>query len=359
MPTLVTHGNANAGHLRSYATEVESKEFTGGKSGYGESIKHVVDKLGLFYDLSTLLSPRSLTSTPSPLVPPLGTFLNNPTLTSTPNLHPYLQPIYQEEASELQLCVLHTLGAKPSLAISKPGHSGYEVICNNEDDMVRRVLANAEVEGKVGKDEIEGIASGLNGIEYKPGEAGMLGLKLGVQKYSLLKIGPFRDYYDYVACEKLNGGKDDVDVLATVEVGNGKFGDGRGMLFYAEVLERLDSTSGGRGGEVRDAARGVIKTGLGLGSIGVDLKGRIERARVLGGIEGEFKDWYKRVKDAEASQGSAPSAGDNDEGSKDELEMAFEEGKEVCDVWCLEKEGWEGCKEEVAKCFEGIEGAER
>ncbi|GMH65996.1 hypothetical protein TrRE_jg1081 [Triparma retinervis] len=65
----------------------------------------------------------------------------------SPSLHPFLEPLYTCP-SGLTLCYLHSLSACPKLAVSREdGRSGFDVVCNDEGAMVRRLISHVEMEG--------------------------------------------------------------------------------------------------------------------------------------------------------------------------------------------------------------------
>jgi hypothetical protein len=92
--------------------------------------------------------------------------------------------------------------------------------------------------------------------KYEAGSVAKLGY--GVEKYVLLRVGPFPDLYETMALNHLSR-KDTESSLIAAEANNGKFGGfGSTFAFYAKLLSSLPQ----RAEEARDAARMCVRMPL-------------------------------------------------------------------------------------------------
>jgi len=115
----------------------------------------------------------------------------------------------------------------------------------------------------------EGLGSGTlaeQGLDtpYEPGSVAKLGY--GVDKYVLLRVGPFPDLYESLSLQHLAKG-DESSALIAAEASNGKFsGFGSTFAFYARLLSKLPN----RVDEARDAARVCLRLPLSTAGMTVD-----------------------------------------------------------------------------------------
>jgi tetratricopeptide (TPR) repeat protein len=89
-----------------------------------------------------------------------------------------------------------------------------------------------------------------------------LSFRYGVDKYVLLRVGPFADIYESLAIAHAERGDKSSALIAAEAASNKNSGFASNFLFYARLLESFD-----RSEEARDAARICLR--LPLSSIGL------------------------------------------------------------------------------------------
>ena len=212
------------------------------------------------------------------------------------NLHPHLLPLAKSKSSGHVVCALRRWYADesetfdtPSL-LSRPwpivesavGMPGMRLLSLNSEHLMRRIAADADVNNG-GDDVVEIYNDGLgNGRlseksmdePYVQGSVTKLGY--GLDKYILLRVGPFPDLYETMSNIHLS--KNDIkSSLIAAEASNGKFGGrfGSTFVFYAKLL-----ASQQREEESRDAARMTLR--MSLSTMGLTRKDYVDVARMTG-----------------------------------------------------------------------------
>jgi hypothetical protein len=194
------------------------------------------------------------------------------------NLHPYLYPICQSAATGHLLCAYRNADVELSftsprqddawpLVEAKIGGPGMHLVALSSEHLMRRIICQVDYnqENTVG-DSIELYNQGLGQGQLVPSfAAGTLDtpyvagsvaqLKLGVEKYVLLRVGPFADLYQQLA--RAHFAKQDVaSALIAAESANAKMpGFASHFLFYARLLNQMPK----RHEESRDAARQCVR----------------------------------------------------------------------------------------------------
>jgi hypothetical protein len=103
-------------------------------------------------------------------------------------------------------------------------------------------------------------------------------LGYGLEKYLLLRVGPFPDLYETLSIQHLARG-DESSALIAAETSNGKFtGFGSTYASYARLLSQLVPN---RTEEARDAARACLR--LPISTVGMTLED-IRQVAILAGI---------------------------------------------------------------------------
>lgn len=204
------------------------------------------------------------------------------------NLHPYLFPICQSKATGNLVCAYRNPATEKSSARTpwpiveaKIGGPGVQLLALNSEHLMRRIVCEFDFAG-VHPDLValynEGLGQGLLqeralDTPYVPGSVAQLGY--GVDKYVLLRVGPFADLYERMARQHYARG-DEASALIAAETANGKLsGFGSTFRFYARLL----SSFAHRAEETRDAARMCLR--LPLPTIGMQAAD-LEEVALLG-----------------------------------------------------------------------------
>jgi len=227
------------------------------------------------------------------------------------NLHPYLFPIAQSQSTGNLVCAYRNpmaeigsdqqspAGASDNtskrrynqqhhpwpIVEAKLGGPGLQLLSLNSEHLMRRIVCELDFAGAhddSASDHLvqlynEGLGRGtvVSSLDtpYEPGSVAQLGY--GVDKYVLLRVGPFPDLYQSMARQHFAKG-DESSALIAAEAANGKLpGFASQFRFYARILSSFPN----RQEETRDAARMCLR--LPLPTIGMDL-GDFEEVAVLG-----------------------------------------------------------------------------
>uniref|UniRef100_A0A7R9W7P8 Selenoprotein O n=1 Tax=Pseudictyota dubia TaxID=2749911 RepID=A0A7R9W7P8_9STRA len=209
------------------------------------------------------------------------------------NLHPHLYPIARSSKTGHYVCALRrayaddaeydsSTGQPWPIVESESGGPGMRLLALNSEHLMRRIAAEADDSGdKDGVVDIynDGLGEGKlkdAGLDtpYEAGSVEKLGY--GLEKYTLLRVGPFPDLYAAMARQHAAKG-DEQSSLIAAEASNGKFtGFGSTFAFYARLLASLPQ----REEEAKDAARMCLR--LPIPSMGLDLHDFAEVARLAG-----------------------------------------------------------------------------
>eukprot|EP00934_Nitzschia_sp_Nitz4_P003630 Nitzschia sp. Nitz4//scaffold350_size17454//5085//6397//NITZ4_008818-RA/size17454-augustus-gene-0.23-mRNA-1//1//CDS//3329548868//3620//frame0 len=196
---------------------------------------------------------------------PADRFTTNEGRQEFANLHPHLYPLAQSKSTGNLICGLRqprepdqkeNNGPWPIMESTLEG-PGMRLLCLNNEDLMRRIVCECDFSGE-NTDLIGVFNSGItNGFPpYERGSVEKLGY--GVDKYVLLRVGPFADIYHALALEHEKKGSEQ-SALISAEAANGKLtGFGSTFLFYARLLSRFPN----REDETRDAARNCLRLPL-------------------------------------------------------------------------------------------------
>uniref|UniRef100_A0A7R9ZLM0 Uncharacterized protein n=1 Tax=Craspedostauros australis TaxID=1486917 RepID=A0A7R9ZLM0_9STRA len=287
------------------------------------------------------------------------------------NLHPHLHPIARSKSTGNYICALRRAfaeeGASSTMYASsnkapwpivetKLGGMGMKVLALNSEHLMRRIVCECDFAG-TGDEIIASYNEGLGqeqlndaalDIPYQRGSVEKLGY--GVDKYVLLKVGPFSDIYESLALGHAKGG-DESSSLISAEAANGKMtGFGSTFRFYARLLRSFPN----REEEARDAARMCLR--LPLPSIGMEMDDFREVA-VLGqlaedadsddDVRSKLQSMYQSYVDHEkddphASQGKTPES------------MAIDEANYLIDTTALKGGEWKEIRSDLAKIYSSV-----
>lgn len=206
------------------------------------------------------------------------------------NLHPYLFPIAQSRSTGNLVCAYRNPMTEESdkghpwpIVETKIGGPGMQLLSLNSEHLMRRIVCEldfAQTDADLVQLYNEGLGKGLSVVKeasldtpYEPGSVAQLGY--GVDKYVLLRVGPFPDLYQSMARQHFKKG-DEQSSLISAEAANGKLpGFASTFRFYARLLSSFPN----RQEETRDAARMCLR--LPLPTIGMDVCD-FEEVAVLG-----------------------------------------------------------------------------
>ncbi len=292
------------------------------------------------------------------------------------DLHPHLHPLAKSSSSGHIICALRRAYAddvpeydSPSLHAPWPivesavGLPGMRLLALNSEHLMRRIAADADANSSGGDDAsssssriVDMYNHGLgNGrisdksldMPYISGSVNELGY--GLDKYILLRVGPFPDLYETMSNTHLSRG-DEKSSLIAAEASNGKFGGfGSTFAFYAKLLASLSPK---REEECRDAARMTLR--MPLPSLGLTRKDYVDVAKMAGianqNDDGDVAlrkmlDMYEKIREHEKD--------DNSRDGKTSQQTAIENANYLLDVACLTGRKYGELREEIAKIYRG------
>jgi len=276
----------------------------------------------------------------------------------TYNLHPHLFPLAKSIKSGHFICGLRRHADASSdgpwpIVESAIGARGMRLLAMNSEHLMRRMAAEADFSGNPDIVQLYNAHLGqgilkekLLDIPYTPGSVEKLGY--GLEKYVLLKVGPFPDLYESMAMSHSAKG-DEASSLIAAEASNGKFsGFASTFKFYARLL----NTYPNREDETRDAARICWRVPLStLGMSDDDFK----EVAVLGKVAQEtdsmdevlakMQIYYQKLRQHEDEDPGAS-------GGKTPEQSAIDEANYFLDTISLSKTcNWSDARHELAEMY--------
>jgi hypothetical protein len=289
-------------------------------------------------------------------------------------LHPYVYPLARSSRTGNLICAYCSLPldvtAPWPIVESAVNAAGVRLLALNSEHMMRRIVAQADNEAqnsdtthqpaKTNQQQIlelynDGLGKGLlkdAGLDapYVPGSVAKLGY--GLDKYVLLRVGPFPDLYQNLSSQHL--GKGDVQAaLIAAESSSGKLpGFASTFLSYAKLLQSLPN----RGEESRDAARNCLR--MPLWTVGMAIED-VKDVAVLGHVADEkdsienvlrkLETVYEKIKSAESESGNVP--GDTTGAAQSPAQVAIEECQAVLNRAVLQQKPWNEVRSNVAQIY--------
>jgi len=284
------------------------------------------------------------------------------------NLHPHLYPLARSKASGNLICALRRAYADDAsewyvnsskapwpIVEAKVGGPGMKLLALNSEHLMRRIVCEVDFEGG-DKSIVELYNEGLGqntiadealDTPYEVGSVEKLGY--GVDKYVLLRVGPFPDIYESLALGHAERG-DESSSLISAEASNGKIsGFASGFLFYGRLLSSYDN----RDEEARDAARMCLR--MPLPSIGMTIDD-FREAAILGQLAEEsdsdaevlakMQRMYEKIRESElddtSNQGKTPE------------QMAFDEANYILDSVALTGGEWSAVRPKLAEIYTSV-----
>lgn len=280
------------------------------------------------------------------------------------DLHPHLLPLARSQSTGNVICALRRAYAddagydSPSLASPWPivesavGLPGMRLLSLNSEHLMRRICADADanLEGDDAQRILElyndGLGSGSLGamdVPYEMGSVEKLGY--GLEKYVLLRVGPFPDLYETMANQHLSRGDEESSLIAA-EASNGKFGGfGSTFAFYAKLLSSLPN----REEECRDAARMCVRMPLpSMGLTVSDFATVSKMAQYADAADNtetalqKLRDMYENIREHEQ---------DDNNGDKSVKQTAMEDANYLLDIACLTGQKYGEVRGEIANIY--------
>lgn len=285
------------------------------------------------------------------------------------NLHPHLFPLARSKTSGNLICALRRAYADDAtewyvnssnapwpIVEAKVGGPGMKLLALNSEHLMRRIVCECDFEG--GNEslvELFNTGLGQNAIADKsldtPYEAGSVEkLGYGVDKYVLLRVGPFPDIYESLALGHAERGDESSSLIAAEAANSKTSGFGSGFLFYARLLASCPN----RDEEIRDAARICLR--LPLPSIGMTIDD-FREAAILGQIAEEsdsdeevlakMQRMYEKIRESEqddptGQQGKTPE------------QVAFDEANYILDNVALTAGNWAEVRPKLAEIYNSV-----
>lgn len=193
-----------------------------------------------------------------------------------------------------------------------------------------------------------GLSNGNAALDnvYVPGSVEDLGY--GIDRYVLLRVGPFPDLYETMALNHLQRGDVESSLIAA-EANNGKFGGfGSTFAFYARLLSSLPQI---RTNEARDAARMCVR--MPLPSMGLTRSDFADVSKLAQFADegdsndeavGKMLEFYEKIREHER---------DENGGDKTPKQTASDEANYLLDVACLTGQKYGEVRERIAEIYSG------
>lgn len=289
------------------------------------------------------------------------------------DLHPHLYPIAVSSSTGNYVCALRRAYADDAdyessnaapwpIVESKLNVAGYNLLAINSEHFMRRIVAEvdgaAEDDNDSNAEEIinmynKGLGDGIlkdKALDdpYEPGSVEKLGY--GVDKYILLRVGPFPDLYQRMSQNHVERG-DESSALIAAESANGKFvGFGSTFASYANLLSTFDN----RDDETRDAARMCLR--LPIPSIGMEATELINIARkcdIPGVLEDDHDDMV--LEKLESFYGKIRKHEEDDDDTKASMtpeQIAIDEVNCILDTTSFDpNRKWSSTRKQIAEIY--------
>ena len=306
------------------------------------------------------------------------------------NLHPHLFPIAKSKSTGNIICALRRAFAGgptggrggpggvgipgmdstsgngnnsqwPIVETSMDGY-GYKLLALNSDHLMKRIVCECDANSErtdlidlyndsIKNDRSSSSSSSSAVAPYEIGSVEKLGY--GVDKYVLLRVGPFADIYESLARGHQAKGDESSSLISAEALNNKVSGFASTFLFYAKLLASFPN----REEEARDAARMCLR--MPLPSIGFSLDDFREVA-VLGQIVNEddedevvlakIQAMYEKMKEHESEDPQSP-ASSNDMTPE---QIALDEANYLLDTTALTGAKWSEIRPKLAEIYRSV-----
>jgi hypothetical protein len=288
------------------------------------------------------------------------------------NLHPHLYPIAKSKSTGHVVCALRRAFAgnmnadlmgssnsnKPQWPIVETtvGGLGYKLLALNSDHLMHRIVCECDFNSQrthlidvYNNQDVSGSASSSS---YVVGSVEKLGY--GVDKYVLLRVGPFADVYETLAHGHASKG-DESSALIAAEAANSKIsGFASTFLFYAKLLNSFPN----REEESRDAARMCLR--MPLPSIGYSMDD-FRQVAILSQIAAEsdpddvvlakLQSMHEKMKAHESDDPQSSSVAGNDMTPE---QKALDDANYLLDTTALTGSDWSSVRPKLAEIYRSV-----
>jgi len=256
-------------------------------------------------------------------------------------LHPLFIPLTKKEGTYTGILRWPTPPEDLPVPIVRTNGLGMKLLSNDPEHLIRRLVVEADA---ADHPDIEGIVEIGNqqlGQDQHYHQGDVQKLNLGVDKYLLMRVGPFMDVYENLVQGHL-GREDEQSALVAAERSNSVFkGWGRPYAFYSNVMKNMYA----RELESKDAAKVAMR--LPLWTAAYDSE-ELEKLVALAG--------YTEMKTAEQlyEKMAADEQKDKITEGKAPMQVALDRTAHVMDRAMFQEAGWDGIRDELAELY--IEG---
>jgi hypothetical protein len=300
---------------------------------------------------------------------------------TTAQLHPHLFPLARStDNPDYFICALRRPNADGSLDLpsetpwpiveSKLNGPGYKLLSLNSEHLMRRIAAQSDFHTEqnrpVSRDYIldlynQGLGQGLLrdralDTPYERGSVDKLGY--GLDKYVLLRVGPFPDLYVNMSQQHLQRG-DESSSLIAAEAANSKFtGFASTFLSYSKLLASMAK----RDEEAKDAARVCLR--LPLSSVGMEEEDLMQMAELADLIhmhhkesqvseETRKKHTFEKLLSAVDKIRNSEQEDERTRASMTPIQLAIEEGNQLLDrtVLSADLRDWSAIRHDLASVY--------
>lgn len=286
------------------------------------------------------------------------------------NLHPHLYPLAKSKSTGNFICALRRAYADDAsdlyensskapwpIVEAQLNGPGMKLLALNSEHLMRRIACECDFEGEraeliemynddLGKGVVED--EGLD-RPYEKGSVEKLGY--GVDKFVLLRVGPFPDIYQNLALGHAERG-DESSSLIAAEAANGKIsGFASTFLFYSSLLNSFPN----RDEETRDAARMCLR--MPLPSIGLGTK-EFREVGIYGQLAedsdtdeevlAKMQIMYEKMRDHENED---PRSANNDMTPE---QKAIDEANYLIDTAALTGANWSEIRPKLAEIYNSV-----
>lgn len=286
------------------------------------------------------------------------------------NLHPHLYPLAKSKSTGNFICALRRAYADDAsdlyensskapwpIVEAQMGGPGMRLVALNSEHLMRRIVCECDFEGE--RKELielynEDLGQGVirdEGLDQPYEEGSVEKLGYGVDKFVLLRVGPFPDIYSNLALAHAERG-DEPSSLIAAEAANGKIsGFASTFLFYSSLLNSFPN----RSEETRDASRMCLR--MPLPSIGLGVK-EFRDVGILGQIAedsdtdeevfAKLQIMYEKMREHETDD---PRSANNDMTPE---QKAIDEANYVIDSAALTGANWSEIRPKLAEIYKSV-----
>jgi len=286
------------------------------------------------------------------------------------NLHPHLYPLARSKSTGNFICALRRAFADDASDLNENsskapwpiveaelGGPGMRLIAINSEHLMRRIVCECDFGGD--RNELielynEDLGKGVvqdKGLDepYEKGSVEKLGY--GVDKFVLLRVGPFPDIYSTLALGHAEKG-DESSSLIAAEAANSKVsGFASTFLFYSSLLDSFPN----RSDETRDAARMCLRMPLpsiGLGAQEfreVGIYGQLaEESDTDEEIFAKLQIMYEKMREHETDDPRSANSSMTPE------QIAFDEANYLIDTAALTGANWSEIRPKLAEIYKSV-----